>query len=405
MWLSISVLSAAVGCLAYMLRSMCGICSRALRMVSGPSSGGPLLHTTAPSTPVRIGLLGAAKIAPWALLYPARHAPEYVSVVAVGARDPERAVALGRQWGVTRCGDYASVLADEQVEAVYIALINGLHFEWAAAALRANKHVLVEKPIASNRDEAAALASLAASRGLVLAEAFHWRHHPLADRIVQVLRSGEVGEPLSLEVTAGLPTPDSLLAAIGSRLGWAPPERRAKMDYALGGGNFMGQGSYTVHVARQLLGEEPLAVINASSREDIAGSRADVATEANLLFPRGVTARLSSSAVAIGFDIRIRGSKGSLSVTNYLFPFLYHSLTISPASSSRRVEKVYGGDESTFELQLRAFSKAVRKMAAFPLSPQDAVANMRWIDEIYTAAGLGARPSRTLRLDSSGVAS
>lgn len=117
--------------------------------------------------------------------------------------------------------------------------------------------------------QAEALAKLAASRGLVLAEAFHWRHHPLARRVREVVRSGELGRPVALEVSAGLPTIDSLKAALGMGAGSG---RLPKMDVLLGGGNFMGQGCYAVDAARFLLGE-PVAVLNASSREDAPGPR------------------------------------------------------------------------------------------------------------------------------------
>ena len=95
--------------------------------------------------------------APWGRLYPARAAAD-VAVVAVGARDPARAAALAARWAIPRHGDYAAVLADPEVEAVYIALVNGQHFAWAAAALRAGKHVLLEKPLTHTADEARALA-------------------------------------------------------------------------------------------------------------------------------------------------------------------------------------------------------------------------------------------------------
>merc|ERR1739841_392142 len=99
--------------------------------------------TDAEASPVRVGLLGAAKIAPFGLLHPASRLPCAVRVVAVGARDAARAAALAKQWGIQKHGTYSTVLGLEEVEAVYLPLLNGLHYEWAAAALRAGKHVLV----------------------------------------------------------------------------------------------------------------------------------------------------------------------------------------------------------------------------------------------------------------------
>ena len=373
--------------LAYSLR---GVWQRVVRMLT-PGS----VCTDADASPVRVGLLGAAKIAPFGLLHPASRLPCAVRVVAVGARDAARAAALAKQWGIQKHGTYSTVLGLEEVEAVYLPLLNGLHYEWAAAALRAGKHVLVEKPIASNAAEARSLARLAKSRSLVLAEAYHWRFHPIASRLKEVVRSGELGQPTSLEVTAGLPSPDALFSAGRSALRLQRPEGPppAKMDVSLGGGNFMGQGCYTVSVARYLFGE-PLRLLNASAVEDVDGSRADLGTSATLLFPKGVTAVLRSSALSIGFNVHLTASRGSLSLTNYLFPHIYHALSVHPDSAPARTERVYGDGAPTFELQLAAFAAAVRGRSRFPITPADSVENMRWIDAIYDATGLGKRPSR-----------
>lgn len=367
-----------------------GIAGRAARMVTaGPPCS---VHD---ETAVRIGLLGAAKIAPFGLLHPSRRLSCAVRVVAVGARDVARAARLARSWDIPRHGDYASVLSSREVEAVYIPLINGLHFEWAAAALKAGKHVLIEKPLTSNADEARALARLAASRRLVLAEAYHWRHHPIARRLREVVMSGEVGDPVHLEVTAGFPTPDLLSSWLESALGGGQPggTRRAKMDVELGGGSFMMQGCYTISVARFLLGE-PVGVLNATATEDVLGSRTDAAMQATLLFRKGVSATVRSSPFIGGFNLNLQATRGSVSLTNYLFPHIYHALRVAPAGAPSRVERLYGNGETTFELQLAAFALAIREQERFPVTPADAVANMRWIDAVYEATGLGRRPSR-----------
>lgn len=187
-------------------------------------------------------------------------------------------------------------------------------------------------------------------------------------------------------MSAGLPSPDSLKAALGLGAGSVTP----KMDVALGGGNFMGQGCYAVSMARYLLGE-PKEVLNATMVEAPPGSRADVSTTATLAFAGGATARLTSSALSAGFNLHARCERGTLSVTNYLFPFIYHSLTVAPARGAARTEQLYGGGETTFELQLRAFVAAVRHGAPFATTADDAVANMQVVDAIYDAAGLGAR--------------
>ena len=103
---------------------------------------------------------------------------------------------------------------------------------------------------------------------------------------------------------------------------------------------------------------------------------------------------LRSSALSIGFNVHLTASRGSLSLTNYLFPHIYHALSVHPDSAPARTERVYGDGAPTFELQLAAFAAAVRGRSRFPITPADSVENMRWIDAIYDATGLGKRPSR-----------
>ena len=189
MWRAVLVCAAAVAT-AWLASRAAGIVTRVRRFIGAPV-GAPASPGREP--PVRIGLLGVAKVAPWALMYPSRHLADRVEVVAVGARDPARATRFARDWSIRSAGDYASVLTDPNVEAVYIPLINGLHYEWAARALGAGKHVLVEKPISSNAREARALSDIARDRGCLLVEAFHYRHHPLMHRVRDILHSGEIG--------------------------------------------------------------------------------------------------------------------------------------------------------------------------------------------------------------------
>ena len=121
---------------------------------------------------------------------------------------------------------------------------------------------------------------------------------------------------------------------------------------------------------------------------------------AHLRFGGGATATLRSSALSIGFDVSATCERGRLTLRNYLFPFVYHHIHVAPTATAAggtgtpRTERLYGGGETTFELQLRAFVAAVRRGAPFPTTAADAAANMRAIDAIYDAAGLGARGSR-----------
>src|SRR5512135_1936060 len=156
-------------------------------------------------TPLRIGILGAARIAPMALVRPAQQVPE-ATIVAVAARDPIKAQAFATKHGIPDVHpSYDALLADPAIEAVYNPLPNSLHCEWTIRALDAGKHVLCEKPLATNAAEAERMAEAASRTGRVLVEAFHWRYHPLAARMKNVVESGELGRLRDIETSFCIP--------------------------------------------------------------------------------------------------------------------------------------------------------------------------------------------------------
>ncbi|MEO5919808.1 MAG: Gfo/Idh/MocA family oxidoreductase, partial [Pseudolysinimonas sp.] len=143
---------------------------------------------------LRIGVLGAARITRDALIRPASEVDD-VEVVAIAARDADRAAEAARKHGIPNVHDsYQALLADESIDAVYIPLPNGLHGRWTVAAIEAGKHVLCEKPFTANADEARAVAKVADASGLVVAEAHHSTHHPQTKRAAEIVRQGILGE-------------------------------------------------------------------------------------------------------------------------------------------------------------------------------------------------------------------
>src|SRR5690349_15736839 len=180
---------------------------------------------------IRIGVLGAARIAPAAAIKPARATAD-AEVVAIAARDRARAEKFATKHGVPQVfDDYAALIASPDVDAIYNPLPNGLHAEWTNAALEAGKHVLCEKPLTSNAEEARECAAVAERTGLVLMEAFHWRYHPLAQRLVDIVQSGEIGTLQHVDSALCFPLP--LFSDI-------------RYQYALGGGAMMDAGCYTI---------------------------------------------------------------------------------------------------------------------------------------------------------------
>jgi predicted dehydrogenase len=323
--------------------------------------------------PLRIGILGAARIAPMALVRPAR-AVAGVAVTAIAARDRERARAFAEKHRIGRVHDtYEALIADPEIDAIYNPLPNSHHCAWTVRALEAGKHVLCEKPLASNAAEAETMAAAAKRTGRVLFEAFHWRYHPLAARMLDVLASGEIGKTLHVAATFAVP-----LLIRG--------DIRYRLD--LSGGATMDTGCYAIHVARTLAGAEPEVV---SARMKLSSPNVDRWMAAELRFPAGFSGRVEcslASAKLLAASARVVGDRGELRVTNPIAPHLFHRLVVE-TKAGRRAERVRG--QATYTHQLRAFHAAVREGAAFPTTPADGIANMRVIDAIYAKAGLPER--------------
>jgi predicted dehydrogenase len=324
-------------------------------------------------SPLRIGTLGAARITPMALLRPAREVAG-VRVVAVAARDAERARRFAARHGIEKVHpSYEALLADPEVDAVYNPLPNGLHCEWSVRALEAGKHVLCEKPLASNEAEARQMAQAAERAGRVLAEAFHWRYHPLAARVRELLDQGVLGRLRHVEASMCIPLP-------------LPGDIRYRYDLA--GGAAMDTGCYAVSIARFLAGAEP-EVVSAEMR--LASPKVDRFMRAELRFPGGTNGRVTASLLSARLlDIRARavGERGELSVLNPVLPQLFHRLRLTTPEGVRR-ERVAG--DGTYTHQLRAFVRWVREGVAMPTDAAHGVANMRVLDAIYRAAGLPLR--------------
>lgn len=322
---------------------------------------------------LRVGTLGAARITPTALIRPARKV-EGVRIAAVAARDVARAQRFADKHGIERVHrSYRALIEDREIDALYNPLPNGLHCEWTVRALDAGKHVLCEKPLAANEREARRMADAAAANDRVLVEAFHWRYHPLAERILEIVHSGEIGRVTRIQAGMCFPLP------------WP---RDIRFQLALAGGATMDCGCYVVSLVRHLSGQEP-EVLSASMKAMSPG--VDRFMQAELRFPDGVTGHVRCSmwsARLLELAVRIEGEDGELRVLNPVMPHLFHRLRLS-TRAGRRVEKVAG--EPSYTHQLRAFLAAVREAQPVPTDGPDGVANMRVVDAIYRAAGYSPR--------------
>jgi predicted dehydrogenase len=323
--------------------------------------------------PLRIGVLGAARIVPAALTGPARAVRE-AAVVAIAARDAARARAFASRHRIARVhATYAELVRSPEIDAVYNPLPNSLHCEWTVRALEAGKHVLCEKPFASNAAEAEQMAGAAARSGRVLMEAFHYRYHPLAQRMIDVARSGMLGRVTRIEANlcALLPRPGDI-----------------RYRYELGGGATMDMGSYCVHMVRHIAGAEP-AVTRAEAR--LSSPRVDRCMTADLAFADGCAGRIRCSlfsSTVLDVSARVVGDRGEMRVLNPVAPQMLHRLSLR-TDQGKTVERF--DRRATYEYQLRAFVDAVRRATPPLTGPADAVANMRVIDAIYEKAGLPRR--------------
>src|SRR5579863_2605417 len=176
--------------------------------------------------PLKFGILSAARIAPDALIKAAHNVPD-AQVVAIAARDPKRAREFADANGIPRAlASYDELVNDPALDVIYNPLPNSLHCEWTIAALRAGKHVLCEKPLASNAVEAERMARAADQSGKILGEAFHYRYHPLADRIRALMTDGALGRLVHVEGHFSVPI----------------PETNIRFDWSLAGGATMDLG-------------------------------------------------------------------------------------------------------------------------------------------------------------------
>jgi len=322
---------------------------------------------------LRIGILGAARIAPAALINPAKKNGEVV-VAAVAARDTSRAQAFASRHGIPKVhAGYDDLVGDPDLDAIYNPLPNGLHGRWTRAALAAGKHVLCEKPFTANAAEAREIAHLAEASDRVVMEAFHYRYHPLALRIEEIVASGELGKLKHVETALCFPLPKF---------------SDIRYNYALAGGATMDAGCYAVHMARTFGGENPEVV---SAQAKLRDPQVDRAMTAELRFPSGHTGRVhcsmwSSNLVRI--SARVIGSKGELRALNPVAPQVFHRLVVR-SDGGRRVERL--PRRASYSYQLDAFAGAVLRGEPVKTTPEDAVANMTVIDAIYRAAGLPLR--------------
>ena len=313
--------------------------------------------------PVKWGIISTADIN--RLVIPPAQASPKVELVGVASRTQERADEYAAKWGIPRAyGTYEELLADPEIEALYISLPNHLHVEWSIRAAEAGKHVLCEKPMDSSPEKVAAAFDAADRAGTLLSEAFMWRHSPQTRRVRELLDEGAIGELRLVRATFsyGLYDEDNI------RL-------RADVD----GGALMDVGCYCISGSRLIAGE-PEAVFG---RQWIGPSGTDWVFTGSLRFPGDVLGLFDcGTAMPNRDELEAIGSEGSLFLDDP-----WHAR--EPAIEIRRGGEVERRDPepaNSYGLELENMSDAIRGEAALMLGREDALGQARALEALHASA-------------------
>jgi predicted dehydrogenase len=296
---------------------------------------------------------------------PGAHASEKVDLVAVASRDQARADAYAREWGIPRAyGSYEALLADSEIEAVYISLPNTMHVEWSIKVVEAGKHVLCEKPFTRHAEEVDVAFNAADRAGRMLSEAFMYRHNPQTKKLVELVEQGAVGE-LRLVRSAfsyGLYDEDNI---------------RLRTDVE--GGSLMDVGCYNVSGSR-LLGGEPERVWGEAW---YGPSGTDWVFTGTMRFPGDVIATFDcGTAMAERDELEAIGSEGSLFLDD---PWHCNK----PVIELRRggdVERIEVEHQDSYRLELENLSDAIRGEAELLLGREDALGQARVLEALHVSA-------------------
>ena len=326
---------------------------------------------------LRWGVISSADIARKKWIPGVRRSPEQRGdVLAIASRGADTARAAAAELEIPRAyGTYEELLADPDIDAVYIPLPNHLHLEWTLAAARAGKHVLCEKPLALSAADAARMVAACDAAGVLLMEAFMYRLHPSWQAVRELVAAGRIGRLQSVQSWFSYYNDD-------------PANIRNQVD--AGGGALMDVGCYSINLSRMLFGAEPERVEAAIVRDPTMGI--DIVTSALLVFPGGGSATFTCSTRAEPDQrVHIGGSEGRISIG---IPFNI------PPDLETHVYLTKGGEPPVaphtemltfpvadpYGVEADAFAAAVLDGAPLPIPATDAVANMRVIEQVVEAA-------------------
>ncbi len=327
-------------------------------------------------TDLRWGILSTADIARKKVI-PGLQKAERCEVVAIASRDAVQARSVADELGIaTAHGSYEALLADPDVDAVYIPLPNHLHAEWTIAAARAGKHILCEKPLTLTAADAERVVETCASQGVRLMEAFMYRLHPSWVAVRDIVASGRIGRLRAVQSWFSYHNDD-------------PANIRNQLD--AGGGALWDIGCYTVNLSRMLFDAEPDTVEASIVRDPSTG--VDILASAILGFAGGVATFTVSTRVETDQRVHIYGSAGRVSIgipfnippdrPTEIFVTAGGDAPVAPATEIRTFTTA-----DPYTVEGERFAAAILDGVATPTPPEDAVANIRVIERIFAAAGI-----------------
>jgi predicted dehydrogenase len=323
---------------------------------------------------LRWGILSTANIARKKVV-PGMRKARRSTIAAIASREAGRAEQVAAELDIPRAhASYEALLADPDVDAVYIPLPNHLHAEWSIAAARAGKHVLCEKPLALTADDAQRMIDVARAEGVTLMEAFMYRLHPSWQAVVELVRSGEIGRLVSVQSWFSYFNDDA---------------SNIRNIREVGGGALFDIGCYSVNLSRLLFDGEPRHVSAALVRDPAMG--VDVQTSAILAFNDGIATFTCSTRAEDDQRVHIYGTAGriSIGIPFNIPPDRPTEVSVSaggdpPVAPDTRVLTFEVADPYTVETE--RFAAAVLDGEPAPVPPEDAVANLRVIERIFAAA-------------------
>jgi D-xylose 1-dehydrogenase (NADP+, D-xylono-1,5-lactone-forming) len=326
-------------------------------------------------TSLRWGILATGRIA--AEVVPGLLRSEVNELVAVGSRDGSRASAFAEEYGLpTAYGSYEQLLSDPDIDCLYVCLPNGLHAEWVRRAIDAGKHVLCEKPLTPTAPEAEALFATAAARGVVLAEAFMYRHHPKIQLLAELVASGDLGDLHTIRSWFSFWTDE--------------PATDVRYNPALDGGALLDVGGYCVSLSNYLQNAEPVDV---SGVAVLADSGVDERFLGTMYYPSQCVAIFDCSMRSpLSVGVAVLGSLGEAVVA---MPWYAHepphTIDVAFADGSKRsIEAV--GDNAYF-LETEDFAAVVLKQKAPEVTSAETVRTLRTLDRLRASSS--RHPSAT----------